>query len=154
MRSILIVLTMLGASVTMVGVGCDSGADGDGDGDVDGGSGAGVGAACLPEAFPAGGFLAAEVYLETSSSQCSTGVCVVYQLEGDPHQIVGSDSCVDEDLCTTQDEVDERVYCTCRCLAPDNSSVTLCDCPSGFDCLELTSPDGSGSLGSFCVRAE
>ena len=44
----------------------------------------GVGDACVPEQVPAGGFLASETYLETSSVQCATRVCLVRELDGDP----------------------------------------------------------------------
>ena len=46
----------------------------------------GVGDPCAPEVVPEGGFNMAEAYLETSSVQCRTRVCMVYQLEGDPSE--------------------------------------------------------------------
>src|SRR5690606_28214150 len=41
-----------------------------------------AGPACLPEAIPAGGYSAAEVYLETNSASCASRACLVYQLDG------------------------------------------------------------------------
>ena len=47
----------------------------------------GVGDSCVPEQVPAGGFLASETYLETSSVQCATRVCLVRELDGDPNNL-------------------------------------------------------------------
>ena len=49
----------------------------------------GVGDACVPEQVPAGGFLDSETYLETSSVQCATRVCLVRGLSGDPNKVFG-----------------------------------------------------------------
>ena len=44
----------------------------------------GIGDPCIPESIPEGGFVGSEAYLETSSVQCRTRVCMVYQLTGVP----------------------------------------------------------------------
>jgi hypothetical protein len=46
--------------------------------------GTGVGDPCDPESVPGGGFDRQEVYLETSSVQCRTRVCMVYEIAGLP----------------------------------------------------------------------
>ena len=43
-----------------------------------------VGAPCLPEQVPETGFDDREAYIESSSVQCETRVCIVYHLKGDP----------------------------------------------------------------------
>jgi hypothetical protein len=115
----------------------------------------GVGDPCTPEQIPEGGFNQSEVYVETSSVQCRTRVCLVFGLGGDPTNTQpdcpkGAESCVD------QDEVDQRVTCSCRCRAPEGSNTPTCDCPSGFRCPEdpLLTQGEEGIRGSYCVREE
>ena len=111
----------------------------------------GVGDPCEPESTPADGFLARESYLETSSVQCSTRVCMVYQLDGMPNR---DDACVPSAgvRCATPAETAEHVYCSCRCAGPGDRH---CECPDGFACAEVltaqTVPDGI--RGSYCIRA-
>ncbi len=50
----------------------------------------GVGDPCTPENIPSDGFNGSEAYLETSSVQCRTRVCMVYQLQGDPRLLSDS----------------------------------------------------------------
>jgi hypothetical protein len=96
----------------------------------------GVGDPCDPESVPGGGFDPNEVYLETSSVQCRTRVCMVYKIDGLP-----SDSEANE----------ERVYCTCRCDAPADSNTPTCNCPTGFVCENILEQGGSGIQGGYCV---
>lgn len=121
-------------------------------------SGTGVGDACVPEQVPAGGFLATETYLETSSVQCATRVCLVRELAGDPNKIFGESEACDEDppdpTCVTAAEVAESVYCSCRCGAPAGSGLPTCECPGGFRCEEVLETGGDGLRGSYCVREE
>jgi hypothetical protein len=121
----------------------------------------GVGDPCTPEQIPAGGFVASEAYLETSSVQCRTRVCMVYRLAGIPQFQLpdGSFSCdvagPDGASCATQEDTEARVYCTCRCDAPQGASATLCDCPEDtHSCVEVIDNEkaGLGVRGSYCVR--
>lgn len=122
---------------------------------------AGVGDACVPEKVPPGGFLSSETYLESSSLQCATRVCLVRGLDGDPSN-VQEDGCPLDDpdanpndsTCVPQSEVDENVYCSCRCGAPEGSGFSTCSCPSGFKCEEVLETGGDGVRGSYCVREE
>jgi len=111
----------------------------------------GVGDACVPEQVPADGFLASETYLETSSVQCATRVCLVRGLQGDPNNICENS---DEPGCVRQCEVDQSIYCSCRCAAPGGSGLPTCECPSGFTCEEVLETGGDGLRGSYCVRSE
>jgi hypothetical protein len=125
----------------------------------------GVGDPCTPESVPPCvrdaegvlrcGFNDREAYLETSSVQCRTRVCMVYKLSGDPNRILGeSPECLtDSTGCVTQDAVDDRVYCTCRCRAPAGVDTTVCECPEGFACEEVLELGGDGIRGSYCVRS-
>ncbi len=105
-----------------------------------------VGDPCVPENVPAGGFLSGEAYLETSSVQCRTRVCIVNDLQGDPTRI----GCAEEG-CVSQQEVDDSVYCTCRCDGPAGAA-DFCECPEGFECKQVLSSGGVGIVGSYCVK--
>lgn len=110
-----------------------------------------VGAPCLPEQIPAGGFSEKEAYIESSSVQCETRVCLVYQLKGDPR-----DSCkptVPGSNCASKSDIAQRVYCTCRCDA-QGTGFSTCECPSGFTCAEVLTQGDRGVRGSYCVKNE
>lgn len=107
-----------------------------------------VGAPCLPEQIPEGGFSPKEAYIESSSVQCETRVCLVYQLAGDPRESCKAGSA---STCASQDEVAKRVYCTCRCNA-QGSGFGECECPDGFSCEEVLTQGDRGVRGSYCVR--
>ena len=120
-------------------------------------SSTGVGDACAPEQVPAGGFLDSETYLETSSVQCATRVCLVRGLSGDPNKVFGEADACDEanppdPTCVTATEVAESVYCSCRCDAPSESGLPTCACPDGFTCEEVLETGGDGLRGSYCIR--
>jgi len=121
-----------------------------------------VGDPCVPEKVYEGGFLASETYLETSSVQCATRVCLVRGLDGDPSNLE-EDDCpkdnVDENgellepsTCVSESDVERSVYCSCRCGAPAGSGLPTCDCPGGFNCEEVLETGGDGLRGSYCVR--
>ena len=116
----------------------------------------GVGDPCVPEAIPpAPGFSPLEIYLETSSVQCRTRVCMVYQFEGDPSESFedcearGGTNCAEQPL---QEVIDEAVFCTCRCDTTTEGAST-CECPDGFSCAPVLDEEaGPGISGSYCVR--
>jgi len=110
----------------------------------------GVGDPCDPESVPANGFVDTEVYLETSSVQCRTRVCMVYKLSGAPNR---DNTCTgtSDRTCASPSETEDKVYCTCRCNAP--GSATTCECPDGFSCEEILDLGGDGIRGSYCVRS-
>ena len=91
------------------------------------------------EQIPESGFDPFEAYIESSSVQCETRVCMVYHYEGDPK--ANADSA----------EVDDRVYCTCRCNSAD-TGFSECDCPDGFSCVDVLEQGGPGVRGGYCVR--
>lgn len=156
MRASAVLLT-LGLSLSIAGVGCAP---------------AGQGDPCTPEAIPGNGFVMNEVYVETSSVQCRTRVCMVYHLTGNPECTSGvtdacgqppgpSNPCVVSsgttmtNLCVEVDnpmevQIDanspDRVFCTCRCSAGGNSSLPLCQCTEGFRCVPDSDPGGG-----YCV---
>ena len=118
----------------------------------------GVGDACVPERVYEDGFSASETYLETSSVQCATRVCLVRELDGDPNKVVGENDVCDQDPpdpeCVLASEVAEKVYCSCRCGAPAGSELPTCACPGGFKCEEVLETGGDGLRGSYCVRED
>ncbi len=111
-------------------------------------TGSPIGDPCVPESIPPGGFDQLETYLETSSVQCRTRTCMVYNLEGDP-----------ADLCPTDDApgckaVRDQIFCTCRCSIPEGgeANTPLCACPQGYQCQEdLVTTGGPGVMGGYCV---
>jgi len=127
------------ALLGLAGTGCSSSAVGD---------------PCVPEAVPEGGFLPTETYLETSSVQCATRLCLVRELEGDPSNLQEDDCPGGPETCVTATEVEQSVYCSCRCGSPPGSNSTgdTCSCPGGFVCEEVLETGGPGIIGSYCVR--
>ncbi len=118
-------------------------------------TGSPVGDPCVPESIPAGGFDPQEVYLETSSVQCRTRVCMVYQLSGNPEVVCdatgGPAGCIDRQT------VNNQVFCSCRCSSDTgDTNIPLCDCGDGFRCLEggergFVTAGGEGVRGGYCV---
>jgi len=112
----------------------------------------GLGASCTPRVRPERGFDDLEAYLEVGAPDCDGGGCLVYRLRDN------EDFCDPEDpnaVCASPDEVRERIYCSCRCGAPEGEDVDpaeLCDCADGYTCLEVLPLGPIGSGGSYCVR--
>lgn len=92
-----------------------------------------VGDPCLPEQVP-DDIASSETYLETGSPQCVTRLCIARGLLGDPRP-----DCTEG--CASDADVEEHVYCTCRCDGPNP-----CECPEGFVCEQAE------ALGRYCVR--
>jgi hypothetical protein len=113
-----------------------------------GGSASGVGDACTPGVAPAGGFDELQAYVEVGSGECQTGACLVYQLRGDTRP----DCDATHSDCASPGDVADRVYCSCRCSAAAGvSDAELCDCPSGYSCIDaLAAPEALA--GGYCVR--
>ena len=99
-----------------------------------------------------GGFVATESYLETSSVQCRTRVCMVYQLRGDPRK--PCDAFPSDPDCADPASINNRIFCTCRCRAPSDPDANVCDCPDGYTCTEILDLGGPGIQGSYCVKNE
>jgi hypothetical protein len=122
-------------------------------------TGSGIGDPCIPESIPADGFDSREVYLETSSVQCRTRVCMVYRLEGDPRQVIAEDpemsTCpAGSTECVTEQAVDQQVFCSCRCSVSEGeqANTPLCNCGDGFTCVDdVVTTGGVGVRGGYCV---
>jgi len=124
----------------------------------------GVGDPCRPERVPDNGFARSEAYIETSSVQCRTRICMVYKLQGNPNQICCESNnepagCVrqqDVPNCLSALDVRDRVYCTCRCDGPSDATAGFCECPDGFACTSVLESEqsGAGIRGSYCVKKE
>lgn len=116
-------------------------------------AGSPIGDPCTPESIPPGGFDPREIYLETSSVQCRTRVCMVYRLDGNPECIC---PLAPGSLCTTcieQTTVNNQVYCSCRCsIQGGQANTPLCNCGEGFDCVDnIVTTGGAGVQGGYCV---
>jgi hypothetical protein len=125
-----------------------------------------VGAPCLPEQVPSGGFDESEAYIESSSVQCETRVCMVYHLSGAPSETtkcvpkaqitacpVNDKNCIPAIQCADPDDIVRRVYCTCRCESGDPKFAS-CSCPSGYSCRSVLEQGSVGVKGSYCVRSD
>ena len=132
----------------------------------------GVGEPCIPETIPEGGFKGNENYVESSSVQCRSRICIVNQLEGEPADLCARNgaspapgcanakddpTCRDHEdslNCSGVDPVQEHVYCTCRCDGPRGVGFEYCDCPDGFECSrdDILTLGGDGIKGKYCVR--
>jgi hypothetical protein len=120
----------------------------------------GVGDPCVPEQIPSGGFLAGETYVEVNSVQCRTRACIVRGFRGgDPSNVDEVTGCDPElngtgqDYCFTRDEIEEAIYCSCRCSASGESSAPTCACPDGFYCQdEVLTIGDEGVVGGYCIR--
>lgn len=121
-----------------------------------------VGDPCLPEQVPERGFDHSESYVESGSVQCETRVCLVYKLGGDPREGCvpsGDRNCVASAgapcepvvECPTQEQIDDHVYCSCRCDSGD-TGLAECECPTGFACAEVLEQGDEGVRGRYCVR--
>lgn len=94
---------------------------------VDGGPGCGPGGT-------SGCLTGNEIYIEATSLQCRTRVCLSYRW----------------DEVTMPNEANARSFCTCRC---DGDPATRCICPDGFVCEPIFTELGApGIRGSYCVR--
>jgi hypothetical protein len=123
----------------------------------------GVGDPCIPETILCDengqncGFTPTESFIETSSVQCRSRLCIVHQLDNgfngmppaDPRIICEENPNVTG--CVPASERDRAVHCTCRCGGP-KTSVDFCECPDGFECKEILTQGGDGVRGSYCVR--
>jgi hypothetical protein len=111
----------------------------------------GIGAGCVPQLVPEHGFDPRQRVLEIGSRACTTGVCLVNQLDGDPRP-----GCVVDDeppqfrKCPTDSEIEHSVYCSCRCDAPEGEPE--CECPSGFMCEPMFQDAPAGIRGGYCIR--
>ena len=125
----------------------------------------GIGDPCIPETIPCAadgtgcGYKNTESYLEASSVQCRSRLCIVYKLDNGTSGMVPSDPrllCTgknDKTGCLTNKELLDSVYCTCRCGSGGASTnQELCSCSSGFECRPVLTLGGPGIVGDYCVR--
>lgn len=130
----------------------------------------GVGDPCIPESIPCDGdncgFSDSESYVESSSVQCRTRVCIVHKLQGgadlaDPRDLVDRNEGIpgrpaDGPAAVSKDQLEQSVYCTCRCKDADGKKIDTCNCGDfpGFECQEILTLGGDGIRGSYCVRPD
>jgi hypothetical protein len=119
-----------------------------------------VGDPCLPLFVPSDGFSDAHAYVEGNHPFCGGAACLVYHLEGDPRGDCAERGgcvpragsfCDGEGLsCADADDVENRVYCSCRCDAPEGFNE--CQCPGGFSCVDVLDNGPPEIAGGYCVR--
>lgn len=120
----------------------------------------GVGDPCTPEAIPVKngmfGFEASENYVESSSVQCRSRLCIVNRLDNGTAGTIPADPRVvceqtnGQQGCVTAQQLQDSVFCTCKCGGPKTSEQ--CDCPEPYECKEILTLGGDGIKGSYCVR--
>jgi hypothetical protein len=126
----------------------------------------GVGDPCTPETVPVNkdgkyGFQSSESYIESSSVQCRSRLCIVHRLDNgtsgenalpaDPRpQGLCQPDGTGAPGCVRATALDRAVHCTCKCGGPKTSEQ--CECPSGFQCKEILTLGGDGIKGSYCVK--
>lgn len=98
-----------------------------------------LGSACEPDFVVPGGFDATNVYTINPSSSCGSKPCVVYGVSGNPRADCSAE-------CSTQPDVNQRVFCSCRCDSGAQGD-DVCPCTSGFRCEFV-----AGLQSSYCVR--
>jgi hypothetical protein len=119
-----------------------------------------VGDDCSPQVVPEGGFddRVASVHIGVED-QCGGGACLVYHFKGDPSSPCDAvdDSGVPIDAgrfvpstCPRESELRDRVYCTCRCDAPEGEPE--CACPHGFSCQPALADVPGDLRGGYCVK--
>jgi hypothetical protein len=114
----------------------------------------GVGESCMLQQIPESGFAPSEVVLETGHPGCASGLCMVYELHGDPQPECES---LSDPLnarpvrCATEEEVRDRAYCSCRCRSTDRS-IRTCACPDGFSCVDVLGQGRPEYAGGYCVK--
>jgi hypothetical protein len=121
----------------------------------------GVGDPCIPEKIPCSqaagcGYEESESYIESSSVQCRSRLCIVHELAQNPkgNRSNPSKSCdknPNDPNCVRPEDLAQSVYCTCRCDGP-KTSVEFCECPDGYSCQPVLNLGGDGIKGSYCVR--
>lgn len=119
----------------------------------------GVGDPCIPETVPCNangeqcGYKASEAYIEATSVQCKSRLCIVYKLDNKTLGIIPSDPrtlCTgknDKNGCVDNEALAKSVYCTRRC-------VDDADCPDEYKCEPILNLGGPGIRGSYCVKAQ
>lgn len=87
-----------------------------------------------------------EVFIEGKGPSCP-GVCMVYELAGDISPNCRGDNCANPE------EVEERIYCSCRCALPDGVTGEPCTCPDGMLCSsEMFEVAGADLSGGYCIK--
>jgi len=104
-----------------------------------------IGARCLPAQRD---YSDAQTVIETRSEACGDGVCLVYHLEGDTDP--SCDASASNNRCASEEQIDARAYCTCRCNAPAGSA-DLCACPDEFSCVDVVDLRDDVA-GGYCVK--
>ncbi|MEM9068745.1 MAG: hypothetical protein AAGE52_09570 [Myxococcota bacterium] len=131
-------------------------------------------ATCVPESVPLDGFPGGDLFLETSSVQCPSSICVIDQRDADSAlQISGSREACEQanerrirraeedgedvgelDDCEPLPSIADRVHCSCRCSLPGGETdETTCACGEGFVCVDDAFTSGSDEIqGGYCLR--
>lgn len=105
-----------------------------------------IGTVCEPHVAPDAGYRLDRSYVDQRSAQCSSGVCLV-----DAAQALPLSPCLDSSECSA--DVDDLVYCSCRCDPKGDQSRARCACPGGFECRDILAPSAPSELaGGYCVR--
>jgi hypothetical protein len=109
-----------------------------------------------PCSLPQTEYFDSQAVIATNVDACGQGVCIAYHLEGrtdvECTETSGPDGSVSATPdCASPREIEQRMYCTCRCDGPPGAT-DLCDCPDSFSCVDVVTPIVPSVAGSYCVR--
>lgn len=117
-----------------------------------------VGAPCTLQApctDRACGFGPTETHVDKSSSQCEDA-CLVHRLDNGTGGAVLANPEVLCDAagqpagCVTKAQLEDAVYCSCRCNGPKDAKG-FCECPDGFECALVLS-SGKPEDAGYCRK--
>jgi hypothetical protein len=100
---------------------------------------------------PEGLAVESAVYVQNHAAECGTGVCLAVHVGGDLSRPCEEGETATPAGCVPEAELEQRVYCSCRCDAPAGSA-DACDCPKHFACTSTLLDGPPGLRGSYCVR--
>ncbi|HET6336226.1 MAG TPA: hypothetical protein VFG30_23550, partial [Polyangiales bacterium] len=111
-----------------------------------------VGDPCFSLIVPEGGFDDSQAYVEGNSPYCNDGACLVFHLAGDPRADCSLRGSIGGEgtSCANPQEVESRVYCSCRCDSPEDFAE--CQCPDGYSCVDVLDNGPPEIAGGYCVR--
>jgi hypothetical protein len=108
-----------------------------------------------PCSLPVTEYHDSQALIATNSNDCGQGVCLAYHLQGrtdiECDGVPGPDGGVVDPECARPEEIEQRMYCTCRCSGPPDAT-DLCDCPNGFSCVDVVDPIVPSVAGGYCVK--
>jgi hypothetical protein len=120
------------------------------DEDLDGKVPSDLGVSCEPSCVDRALYAEEEVYVNSGSSACSSGACLIYHWADS----AAAPGAPDGDGVAKEIDFEARAQCSCRCDSR-GSGAPECQCGDGFECVDVVTDEGPAALaGGYCVRAD